>query len=157
MAKKKSVRRKPSNFQRQQPISNEMFLPNHSGITRHPEFHSRARQWNFSVINPKGVYSSDTHIFIAHIFGDIEVLEIHVELNITSQQIDANLMHSPNFVSVNGAGTLINSLDTTAGVLETTSITAPKVDDGRHVYLEFDAEPHEDIKQMHVTIFYRNC
>ena len=148
----RSMRSRP---QIKTPIATDMFIPNHSGITVHPEFRHRKRSWNFTIINPNAVFAQDDHVFIAHVFGAIEILEIHVELDTAANQIDADLIHTPNFIAT-PAGTIINSMDTTAGTLETSTITSPDVADGKHISMRFNTEPSASIGQCHVTIFWRN-
>ncbi len=109
----------------------------------------------FTIINPNAVFAQDDHVFIAHAHGAIEILEIHVELDTAANQIDADLIHTPNFIAT-PAGTIINSMDTTAGTLETSTITSPDVADGKHISMRFNTEPSASIGQCHVTIFWRN-
>lgn len=134
-------------------IMDGMAIPNHSGVTNHPEFKHRIREWNFTIIDPNAVYNKDTQVFIAHIYRPIVVTEIHVELNTAAQNVAGDLKHASNFIGLAG-GSLIVPFDTTAGVLSTTTITNPEVAADRHLYLDFDAQPNSAIGQMHVTIFY---
>ena len=154
------------------PIGTNIFVPNHSGdhqagrMLRTPENDydlvnkkyvddsiPSTENWQFTIIDPKSVYGKDTHIFIGWATTDITVTRVQVELDATTNQVAGDLKYADDFINLSNA-VVINDFDTTSGVRDDNSITSPSVSNGKAIYIQFDSEPHENIKQMHFRMTF---
>lgn len=110
-----------------------------------------SRSWDFTIVNPNSVQDTTNEIFIAWAMEDLTITKVQVELDISSQEVTGDIKHAADFLAL-GSATVINDFDTTSGKRTDTSITSASVAQGKAVYLSYDAQPHADIKQMHVHI-----
>ena len=134
-------------------IMDGMVIPNHSGVTNHIEFKRDTRAWDLTIISPNSVYGIDTQIFLLWTIKQITITNIRIELDANTNQVAGDLKYADDFITLANA-VVINDFDTTAGIRDDSSITSPTVNSGKAIYLQFDSEPHADIKQMHVHIEY---
>jgi hypothetical protein len=134
-------------------IADGYSIPNHSGLTNHREFKTKTRAWDLTILSPKASYGIDGEIFLLWTIEPIYITNIRIELDADTNQVAGDLKYADDFITQANA-VVINDFDTTAGKRNDSSITNSSVDMGKAIYLDFDSEPHEDIKQMHVHIEY---
>ena len=151
------------------PIATDIFIPNHSGdnqagrMLRTPEndydlvnkkyVDDNTSKWvkEFTIINPNEAQDITNEIFIGWADEDLTIEKIQIELDISTQQVTGDLKYANEFLSL-ASPIVINDFDTTSGKRTDTTITSGSVASGKAIYLSFDAQPHADIKQMHVRI-----
>lgn len=109
------------------------------------------RTWDFTIIDPSGVYDEDTQIFVAVARDDLVITRIRVELDATTNQVAGDLKYADSFIGLANA-VVVNDFDTTSGLRNDTSITSGSVASGKCIYLQFDSQPNAAINQMHVHI-----
>jgi len=134
------------------PVATNMFIPNHSGITDHPEFKYNTKHIDFTIINPSGTYDNDTQIFIMWAKVDLIITNIQIELDISTQEVAGDLKYADDFQAL-GNATVIQAFDTTSGKSNNTLDSS--VASGKAIYLQFDNQPNTAINQMHVHIQYK--
>ena len=110
--------------------------------------------WQFTIIDPNKIYNTDTQVFIGWAGYDLTIDRVQIQLDATTNQVAGDLKYADDFISLANP-IVINDFDTTSGVRDDTSITSASVVRGKAIYLQFDSEPHEDIKQMHVRITFK--
>jgi hypothetical protein len=153
-------------------VSKDYIIPNHSGnhqagrMLRTPvldtdlvnkEYVDNAlplanHSYDFFISLPNAVFDAGTEqIAIAETLADITVTRVKVQLDISTQQLDADLKYASDFINLTSP-TTINSMDTTSGVLDDTTITSASVASGKVIYMDINTIPHEDIKGMWVHI-----
>ena len=121
-------------------------------ITTPEVISSTPHAYDFFVALPSGVFDSGAEqIAIAETLGDITITRVKVQLDISTQQLDADLKYASDFINLTSP-TTINSMDTTSGVLDDTTITSASVASGKVIYMDINTIPHEDIKGMWVHI-----
>lgn len=112
------------------------------------------RSWSFSIGDPHGRYDIDTQIFIAWVPYMLTITKIQIELDASTNQVQGDLKYANDFLSL-ASPQVINDFDTTNGKRTDTTITNGIVPTGKAIYLQFDSQPHKDIKQMHVQIDWK--
>ena len=123
-----------------------------TNITTSNRIKGMPQSWDFTVIDPYGVYDIDTQIFIAWAAADLTITKIIVNCDADpATEITGDLKKADDFISLANSA-VINDFDTTAGVRTDTSITSGSVSAGKAVYIQFDAQPIAAIKQIHFHI-----
>lgn len=129
------------------------FTSNYGSFNFNDKIVGVTKAWDFTIINPNATQDVTNEIFIAWALHDLTITKIQVELDISTQEVTGDIKHASDFQSL-GSATVINDFDTTSGKRTDTSISSGSVSSGKAIYLSFDAQPHADIKQMHVHIEY---
>lgn len=103
--------------------------------------------WRFNLLNPNAVVTKDTVVGIVPVTdADLTVSKITISLRAAANEIAGDLKYADALIGLANP-ILINSFDTTSGVLADDSITAGAVPAGKCVYLEFDSVPDSAITQ----------
>lgn len=144
----------PPSVQKFTAVATDMYLPNHSGITSHPEFKHLNKAWDLVISNPNGVYGKDTQVFLLWALRSLVITKIVINLDSNANEVLGDLKYADDFITLANP-VVINDFDTTAGVRTDTSISSGSVAEGKAIYLQFDAEPNAAINQMHVHIEWR--
>lgn len=113
------------------------------------------RHARFNIPLPNSYYTNVGANFciIPKLDKAITVTGIDVTIDSASYNINGDLKYADTFIGLANA-TLINAIDTTSGVLSTTTISSASVAAGKCVYLSLDATPDTNIKQVSVDITY---
>ena len=74
-----------------------------------------------------------------------------VELDTSGAEVAGDLKYADDFQGM-ASSVVINDFDTTSGKRTDTSIASGAVASGKAIYLSFDSQPSDTIKQMHVHI-----
>lgn len=144
----------PPSVQKFTAVATDMYLPNHSGVTNHPEFKSLNKAWDLVISNPHEVYGMDTQVFIGWALRAMVITKIVINLDSNANDVAGDLKYADTFIGLANP-VVINDFDTAAGVRTDTSISSGTVAEGKAIYLQFDSEPAEAINQMHVHIEWR--
>ena len=166
-------RPKGTKFEPKVPIA-ETFLPNHSGdhsrgrVNTTPttdyeiankkyvddSITTQSRYWDFTLLDPNGLYDVDTQVFIGWATQALTITKIQVECSADpTTEITGDLKYADDFIALTNA-TVINDFDTTAGKRTDTSITSASVASGKAIYIQFDAQPEAALAQIHFHIEY---
>jgi len=112
------------------------------------------RHMIFNIINPLATQTEDNEICLWPVTSAaLTVTKIVVTLDATTNEVAGDLKWADAFIGLAGA-TVINTFDTTSGVLADDSITAGEVAAGKCLYIAFDSAPNTAITQMCVDITY---
>jgi hypothetical protein len=109
-----------------------------------------------TVPAPHDFYDNVDHEVVLWSKTDAAITVINVEVSCDADpttELDLDLKWADAFIGMAGA-TLINALDTTAGVLSDSTITAGAVASGKAIYLSFGAAPDEATTQFSVDVTY---
>lgn len=124
-----------------------------TNITTTNNIKSMPRYWDFTLMDPNGLYDIDAQVFIAWAPAALTITKIQVELDNTLAQVAGDLKYANAFIGF-ASPVVINDFDTTSGKRTDTSITSGSVASGKAIYLQFDSQPASSINQMHVHIEY---
>lgn len=125
--------------------------PTFASATINGDISGETKCWDFTIINPNGVYDKDTQVFVAVAKSALTITKLQVSLDSSSYNVAGDLKYADAFIGFANA-TVINDFDTTSGVRTDTSITSGSVASGKVIYLDFDSQPDSNITQMHVHI-----
>lgn len=101
----------------------------------------------FNIWNPNAVQGDDNEICIwPEVDDDLTISKITVTLDGAGNEIVGDLKYADTFIGLANA-VVINTFDTTSGVLEDSSITVGAVPAGKAIYLAFDSAPASAITQ----------
>lgn len=112
------------------------------------------RSWELTLIDPSALYDTDAQVFVAWAFRRLEITSIQIELDTSSYDVTGDLKQADDFQAL-GSPSVINDFDTTSGKRTDSSISSGVVNQGKAIYLQFDAGPNAAIKQMHVRIGWK--
>jgi hypothetical protein len=108
----------------------------------------------FTIPDPNAHQDNDNEFCIwGEVPAALTITRIQVTLDASGNEVAGDLKWADAFIGLANA-TVINTFDTTSGVLDDSSITAGSVAGGKCLYLSFDSQPHEDITQMAVDISF---
>lgn len=108
----------------------------------------------FTIIDPLSTQTEDNEICLWPVTpAALTVTKIVITLDAAGNEVAGDLKWADAFIGLAGA-TVINTFDTTSGVLSDDSITAGTVAAGKCMYIAFDSAPNTAIKQMCVDITY---
>jgi len=108
----------------------------------------------FTIIDPLSTQTEDNEICIWPVTpAALTVTKIVVTLNAGANEVAGDLKWADAFIGLANA-TVINTFDTTTGVLSDDSITAGAVASGKAMYIAFDSAPNTAITQMCVDITF---
>lgn len=111
--------------------------------------HSLSNVWN-----PNAVQSDDNEVCLWPVTdADLTISKITVTLNASGNEVAGDLKYADAFIGLANP-VVINTFDTTSGVLADDSITVGVIPAGKCIYFAFDSSPHVDITQMCVDITY---
>ncbi len=108
----------------------------------------------FNIWNPNAVQADDNEICIWPVVDDaLTISKITVTLDASGNEIAGDLKYADTFIGLANP-VVINTFDTTSGVLADDSITSGAVASGKAIYLSFDSAPSADITQACFDIEY---
>lgn len=108
---------------------------------------SGIEHWRFNLLDPNAVVTKDTVVGIVPVTdAALVVSKITISLRATANEIVGDLKYADALIGLANP-VLINTFDTTNGVLVDDSITVGAVPAGKCVYLEFDSVPDSAITQ----------
>lgn len=108
---------------------------------------SGIEHFGFNIIGPNAVVTADTIVGIVPVTdADLTISKITISLRSVDNEIAGDLKYADTLIGLANP-VLINSFDTTSGVLVDSSITAGVVPAGKVLYLDFDSVPDADITQ----------
>lgn len=116
---------------------------------------TRLKYMRFTIPTPSILYGFDTQVcLVPALTNPITVTKIQVTLDADpTTEVAGDLKYADAFIGLANP-TLINDIDTTAGVRVDTSITSGSVAAGKCLYIDFDASPDDATTQMSVIITY---
>lgn len=121
-------------------------------ITTASNIKSEPKHLKFTIIDPLATQTEDNEICLwPAVPAALTVTKIQVTLDAAANEVAGDLKWADAFIGLAGA-TVINTFDTTAGVLVDATITAGAVASGKCIYISFDSAPNTAIKQMSVDI-----
>lgn len=107
-----------------------------------------------TIINPFSIYDiSNLICLVPELDGSIIISQIRVTLDSSSYNIAADLKYADTFIGLANPA-VIHVLDTSSGVLDTTSISNGSVSAGKAIYISFDSQPDVNIKQIAIDISF---
>lgn len=122
------------------------------GVTAVAEAHKR--HLIFNVWNPNAVQGDDNEICLwPEVDSTLTISKITVTLDASGNEIAGDLKYADTFIGLANP-VVINTFDTTSGVLEDGSITSGAVAAGKAIYLAFDSSPASAITQACFDIEY---
>lgn len=108
----------------------------------------------FNIWNPNAVQSDDNEISIwPETDFDLTISKITITLHAAANEIAGDLKYADTFIGLANP-VVINTFDTTSGVLADDSITVGAVPAGKCIYLSFDSSPNAAITQACFDIEY---
>ena len=117
---------------------------------------SLTKKWEATISNPQAVYAQRAQLPIGYTTAAITITSIIVRLNTATAgaELAADLKFADDIFTASLANaTLVNALDTTAGALtKTSAFTDATIPAGKFVYIQFDASPHTDVKDIFIQI-----
>jgi len=116
---------------------------------------TKKKEFKFTIPTPSILYGFDTQVcLVPYLTNPITITKIQVTLDADpTTEVAGDLKYSDSFIGLANP-TLINDIDTTAGVRIDTSITSGAVAAGKCLYLDFDSSPDAATTQMSVIITY---
>lgn len=111
---------------------------------------------NFTIFNPNAVYADDTEVQIwVSTPTALTITRIEISLNAAGNEIAGDLKYADDFISLANP-VVINSFNTTSGVLDDNTIATGAVPAGKVLYLAFSADPNALITQAGFLLTYDN-
>lgn len=106
------------------------------------------------IWNPNVVQTDDNEICIwKAVSDDITISRLEITLDAAGNEVAGDLKYADTFIGLANP-VIINTFDTTSGVLDDNSITVGAVPAGKAVYFAFDSSPDSAITQMFFDITY---
>jgi len=111
------------------------------------------KEINLTIISPSNTYlvAGSSVCIITKLTKAITITNIEATLDATTNELTGDLKYADAFIGLANP-VLINDIDTTSGARSDSSITSGSVAAGKSIFLFFDAQPHNDIKQLAITI-----
>jgi len=115
---------------------------------------SEPKYLRFNLVDPLATQTEDNEICIWPVTdADITITKITVTLDSAANEIAGDLKYADTFIGLANP-VVVNTFDTTAGVLADDSITSGGVAAGKTIYISFDSAPNTAIKQACFEIRY---
>jgi len=123
-------------------------------LTTTANIKSEPKHLRFNVANPNTMQTADGEwCLVPAIDAAITVTRIVVTLDAAGNEVAGDLKYADTFIGLANA-TVINTFDTTSGVLDDSTITVGAVAAGKCIYISFDSAPNAAITQMCVDVYY---
>jgi len=108
----------------------------------------------FTIIDPLATQTEDNEICLWPVTpAALTITKIVVTLDAAANEVAGDLKYADAFIGLANP-VVINTFDTTSGVLADDSITSGTVASGKCIYISFDSAPNTAIHQMSVDITY---
>jgi hypothetical protein len=116
----------------------------------------QTRRIAIPISNPQAIYSQRAQLPLFKTAGALTLSMIEVKLsdNSPTTELAADLKYANDTFDGGFANaTLIAALDTTNGAMsKTTGFSS--IASGKYIYIQFDASPHTDIKDLLITLYF---
>ncbi len=107
-----------------------------------------------TIVDPYSMYEIDTQVFLMRTRTDIKILRVIVECDADpATEITGDLKSADSFIGLANP-VLITDIDTTNGKRDEDEFDEDEIDLLKVIYLQFDTQPDENIKQLHIHIEY---
>jgi cytoskeletal protein CcmA (bactofilin family) len=110
------------------------------------------RLTDFTIFDPGSIYDLDSQLFIGRSIHPLTFTKIEIEGNTTTVDVAGDLKYADDFRTL-GTSRVLSAFDTTSGyTVHTSDIVSGTVPSGKVIYLDFDAKPGANLKQLQVHL-----